>query len=255
MKSLLHPTSRHDIQIAVDFAIVMCLLVFAAFWAWRQYLTSAPYVDPVKYPVRGIDVSAHNGMMNFDAVVADGIKFVFIKATEGTDFTDSNFRLNYDKARRAGLKVGAYHFFRFDADGVDQAINLMKVIGNRELDLGIAVDVERDGNPAKVPEDSIKIRLRDMTEYLNLRGFRVLFYANRDGFYDLLMPELEGMPIWICSFYETPLSADWTFWQYNHRGRVKGIRGDVDMNAFGGSEDDWRQFVIDTRHAADRPRQ
>lgn len=252
MKSIFHPSTPHDVQTAVDFTLVVALLCYVIWWAADQYKTTAPYVDPDLYPVRGIDISAHNGMMNFEAIARDGIEFVFIKATEGTDFTDSNFRLNYDKARAAGLLVGAYHFFRFDTDGVDQAINLMKAIGDRELDLGIAVDVETHGNASGVPVDSAKMRLRDMTEYLNLRGFRVLFYSNTDGYYNLLMPEMEGMPLWICSFYKDPIAAEWTFWQYDHHGRVKGIRGDVDLNAFSGNRDDWRQFVIDTRHAADR---
>lgn len=247
MKNIFDRTQKHDIQAAIDFVLVTILLVVVGVLAWRQYMHTAPYVDPDRYPVRGIDVSSHNGMMNFRAVAADGIEFVYIKATEGADFRDSNFRINYEKAREAGLKIGVYHFFRFDTDGIDQAVNLLSAVADRELDLGIAVDVEETGNARGVPLDSIKLRLRDMNEYLNLRGYRVLFYSNRDGYYDLLMPEMEGMPLWICSFYENPIEAEWTFWQYNHRGRVKGIRGDVDLNAFGGSREDWRQFILDTR--------
>lgn len=247
MKSIWDFRQKHDVQTAVDFILVSVLLVVVGVLAWRQYMTTAPYVDPEKYPVRGIDVSAHNGMMNFDAVAADGIEFVFIKATEGADFRDTNFRLNFEKASAAGLKIGVYHYFRFDTDGVAQADNLLKTVGNRELDLGIAVDVEETGNARGVPLDSVKQRLMDMTEYLNLRGYRVLFYTNRDGYYDYLMPEMEGMPLWICSFHENPIEADWTFWQFYHRGRVKGIKGDVDMNTFGGSREDWRQFILDTR--------
>lgn len=252
MKSIFSKGQPHDIQSAIDFLVVTALLVYAGVWAWREYMTSAPYVDPERYPVRGIDVSAHNGMMNFEAAAADGIEFVFIKASEGTDFRDSNFRLNYDKAREAGIMVGAYHYFRFDSDGVDQAVNLLGAVGDRQLDIGIAVDVEEEGNARGVPVDSIKMRLRDMTEYLNLRGWRVTFYSNRDGYYDLLMPEMEGMPIWICSFYSTPLEGEWTFWQYDHRGKVSGVRGDVDLDAFGGSREDWRQFILDTRQAPER---
>lgn len=238
----------HDVQSAIDFVLVSALLLFVGIWAWRQYMTTAPYVDPVKYPIRGIDISSHNGMINFEAAKSDGIEFVFIKATEGVDFRDTNFRLNYEKARKAGMMVGAYHFFRFDSDGIDQAVNLLNTVGDRQLDLGIAVDVEEHGNVRGVPFDSIKRRLIDMTEYLNLQGYRVLFYANRDGYYDFLMPEAEGMPLWICSFNRNPIEAEWTFWQYSHRGKVKGVRGDVDLNAFGGSREDFRTFVIDTRH-------
>lgn len=85
--------------------------------------------------MKGIDVSAHNGMMNLDAAADDGIEFIFIKASEGENFRDENFVLNYQKARHAGMKVGAYHFFRFDVDGVKQAVNLMRSVGRARSNL------------------------------------------------------------------------------------------------------------------------
>ena len=89
-----------------------------------------------------------------------------------------------------------------------------------------------------------------MTDYLNLRGYRVLFYSNRDGYYDLLLPEMEGMPLWICSFQSNPIEAEWTFWQYDHRGCVRGIICDVDLNACSGSRAVLRGFVFDSRRLA-----
>lgn len=86
-------------------------------------------------------------MMNLDAAADDGIEFIFIKASEGENFRDENFVLNYQKARHAGMKVGAYHFFRFDVDGVKQAVNLMRSVGARPLELGMVIDVEAEGNP------------------------------------------------------------------------------------------------------------
>ena len=250
VKEFFRKRPADDVAMAVDFVMVSLLLLFVGIWAWRTYMTTAPYVDPDKYPIRGIDVSAHNGMINFESVADEGYEFVFLKATEGSSFRDTNLRLNYEKATKAGLLVGVYHYFRFDDDGVAQAQNLLHSIGDRELDLGIAVDVETEGNATGVPPDSIKIRLRDMTDYLNLRGYRVLFYSNRDGYYDLLLPEMEGMPLWICSFQSNPIEAEWTFWQYYHRGRVLGINGDVDLNAFSGSRADFRGFVLDSRRVA-----
>ena len=182
VKEFFRKRPADDVAMAVDFVMVSLLLLFVGIWAWRTYMTTAPYVDPDKYPIRGIDVSAHNGMINFESVADEGYEFVFLKATEGSSFRDTNLRLNYEKATKAGLLVGVYHYFRFDDDGVAQAQNLLHSIGDRELDLGIAVDVETEGNATGVPPDSIKIRLRDMTDYLNLRGYRVLFYSNRDGY-------------------------------------------------------------------------
>ena len=115
------PVGKMDKLAGAGFMLLAVLLVLTCVWAYRQFITSPPYVDPERYPVRGIDVSRHNGMMNLDAAAAEGVEFIFIKASEGGDFRDENFRLNYQKARHAGMKIGAYHFFRFDRDGIEQA--------------------------------------------------------------------------------------------------------------------------------------
>jgi lysozyme len=235
--------TKHDWMIGIDFLVVSTLLIFACVYAWQQFIHNPPYVDYERYPIRGIDISSHNGMMNLDAAASDGISFIFIKASEGTTFRDSNFRLNYDKARHAGLSIGAYHFFRFDCDGVEQAVNLLSAIGNRQLDLGVAIDVEANSNPKNIPIELINNRLTAMADYLNLRGYRVTFYSNKAGYYDYISESFKGFPLWICAFSETPINTEWTFWQYNHRGHVKGINGDVDMNAFYGSEEDWEQYL------------
>lgn len=239
---------KKDIYTAIGFLLLTVALLFSCVWAWHQFMTSPPYVSPERYPVRGIDISAHNGLMNLDAARADGIDFVYIKASEGESFRDQNFNINYRKAQHAGLKTGAYHFFRFDKDGVVQAKNFLSAVGSRRLELGLAVDVELHGNPADMDPDVVKQRLADMAEYLFLKGHRVVFYTNRSGYEKYLMDTFAGYPLWICSFSDHPIDADWTFWQYDHHGRVDGIRGDVDLNAFNGSREEWVQYLSAMGH-------
>lgn len=234
---------RKDILTAIGFLALTIALGFACYWAWYQFMTTPPYVDEERYPIRGIDVSAHNGRIDFHEVRRAGMEFVFIKASEGVDFKDKNFRTNYRKAQAAGLKTGAYHFFRFDKDGVEQAMNFMDVVQNRRLELGVAVDIEKQGNPDGVDPALVNQRLTDMVEYLYLRGYQVLFYTNRDGYEQYMMEAFPGYPLWICSFSDHPIDADWTFWQFNHHGRVSGIKGDVDLDAFYGSREDWQNYL------------
>lgn len=234
--------SRKDMLVSIGFLGVCIALAFAGVWAWKQYITRPPYVNEERYPIRGIDISSHNGELNLDSAASSGIKFVFIKASEGVNFQDENFEENYDKAGHAGLRRGAYHFFRFERDGVAQAQNFLKTIGNRKLELGIAIDVEDQGNLTGIPDEQIQTHLGQMVEYLNLKGYRVMLYTNRDGYEKYLMENYPGMPLWICSFSSRPVDAEWTFWQYNHHGKVAGIPGDVDLNAFCGSEKDWAHY-------------
>lgn len=232
-----------DLHVAALFLAVAAALALTCIWAYRQFISSPPYVDPQLYPVKGIDVSSHNGMMNLDAAAADGIEFIFIKASEGDSFRDKNFRLNYDKAYHAGMKIGAYHFFRFDCDGVSQGRNLLRAIGRRRLDLGVAIDIEEQSNAAGIDSTLIARRLTAMAEYLNLSGYRVTFYSNREGYYDYIREAAPGSCLWICSFRPDPINAEWTFWQYDHHGKVDGIPGDVDLNVFCGSRDDWQNYL------------
>lgn len=234
---------KKNIRLAGWFVLVTLLLGVAAWWAWYSYKTSPPYVDPALYPVRGIDISSHNGYSNFKAVSDAGYSFVFIKASEGADFRDPNFAHNFREARHAGLKVGAYHFFRFDREGVDQAVNLLNVLGDRKPDLGIAVDVEDFSNAKGVPADSVRMRLQVMAEYLNMRGHRVIFYSTREGIEKYIIPDLQGFPLWICSFTDNSNRDDWDFWQFDHHGKVPGVRGDVDINVFKGNEAEWQTWL------------
>lgn len=232
-----------DIVTGVVFLAVLGLLAFSAVWAYKEYRNTPPYVDSDRYPIRGIDISRHNGKIDFEKVKNSGIEFVFIKSSEGTNHRDSLFNKNLEQAKRAGLKTGAYHFFRFDKDGVEQALNFLGALGGRTPELGLVIDVEKAGNPGNVSPEEVKKRLTKMVEYMNLLGHRVMIYTNFEGYYDYIAEILPGYPLWICRFQENPINAEWTFWQYDHHGRVEGIEGDVDLNAFCGNREDWQRFL------------
>lgn len=232
-----------DKWVNLVFILVFILLCGASWWAFREFYSSPPYVDPERYPVRGIDVSSHNGIMNLNAAAASGIEFVFIKATEGGSFRDRNFFINYEKAQHAGLKIGAYHFFRFDIDGIVQAKNLLSRVHGLRLELGFAIDVESQGNATGIPADSVKKRLGDMIDYMNLKGIRPIIYTNRQGYEKYLLDSFPGCTLWICSFTENPIDAEWTFWQFDHHGHVPGIKGDVDLDVFCGNRAEWVEFL------------
>lgn len=198
------------------------------------------------YPVGGIDISAHNGDIDFDAVRADSIDFVLIKATEGGTFKDPAFHDNHAKAVDAGLKVGAYHFFRFETNGKMQALNMLNSVRGRHLDLPLVIDIEEWGNPNTCSTSEIMGRLREMVDYLQSEGYPVMIYTNRDGYQRFVENQLERFPLWLCSFSDPPLPAggrDVTVWQYSHRSAVGGISGNVDRNVFVGTRQQYEQWL------------
>lgn len=198
-------------------------------------MSAAP--DKSRYPVTGIDISAHNGPVNFERVAADSVDFVLIKATEGATFKDRAFADNYRRARKAGLKVGAYHFFRYDTPGHMQAMNLLHSIKGRRLDLPLAIDVEDWSNPEDQTVESIQTRLREMADYLTARGYTLMIYTNKQGYDRYFEGRGEELPLWICTFSEPHPGMKWHLWQHTHRGSVDGVEGHVDLNTFNGSRE------------------
>lgn len=202
----------------------------------RIFVSREPQVDidRVAFPVRGIDISAHNGPVDFARVAADSIDFVYIKATEGATWRDALFEQNYQAAIDAGLRVGIYHFFRFDVPGWRQSVNILGSIGNRHLDLPIAIDVEEWGNPTEYTTDDIISSLRSLVEMLRQNGREPIIYTNKNGYYRFVRDRFDDVALWICSFTSPALAERdrWTVWQYSHVGRVHGLDGAVDLCTF-----------------------
>lgn len=202
-------------------------------------------VDRAVYPVKGIDVSAHNGVVDFAEARADTVSFVVLKATEGTDFSDALFERNYAEAKGAGLKVGAYHYFRFDTPGHLQAYHFLSAVDGMSLDLPLAIDVEEYGNAAAGNASAVADELRAMADVVESCGRRLMIYTNKQGLERYVRPAFpDSLPaLWISSPSGCPAVGGWTLWQHSHQGRVRGLRGPVDLNTFAGSADDFERWI------------
>lgn len=202
-------------------------------------------VDRTEYPVKGIDISHHNGDVDFKAVKGDSVSFVIIKATDGVGDYDPRLSDNYKGARSNGLDVGVYHYFRFHRDGHQQAdylINILKEM-NMTLDLPIAIDIERKFN--SIDEISaMRKRLRDMVSDLHIAGYRTMIYSNLNDYEEFIRNGFDDVDLWIASSREpADTVSQRRLWQHSHYGRVRGIEGNVDINTFNGSVDQYRQWV------------
>lgn len=194
------------------------------------------------YQVKGVDVSSHNGNIDFDMLASQGIEFVYIKGTEGTDFKDNRFHSNYRRATAAGLKVGVYHFFRFDTPGYMQALNVINSLRGKKPELPVAIDLEEWTNPSGVTADSIAGQVEVMAEVLEKEGYKVVIYTNKDGFSRYYRNRLEKYPLWLCSFTDIDDKYACLIWQYSHRGKLKGVERLVDLNLFTGNDSLWHEF-------------
>jgi len=231
--------------------LVVALAGGYAYYYFRSGGIPRVSVDCEKFPVMGVDISSHNKEVDFASLVDEGVEFVYMKSTEGATYKDVRFHHNYRMAKKAGLLVGVYHFFRFDTDGEMQALNICHSIRGKQLDLPVAIDVEEWTNPDGIATNIVLERLRNLMEYLKENGLDVIIYTNLKGYYRFYRKRFENYPLWICSFRNPPLTGGNKplFWQYNHLGSLKGASGLIDLDVFYGSRAEWDSWLARRRQA------
>ncbi len=240
------PTQPDYIKWLLLLGAAILVVLGGAYLFWHYVLPHSVNVDRYRYPVAGIDVSKHNGEIDFEKVAADDYQFVFIKASEGKTYQDEAFNRNYQGARDAGLKVGAYHFFRKNRTGEEQAANLLNVVKGKELDLPLVIDLEDDwGNGATTSRETALKRVLEMIEILDDKGYDVMIYTNLDGYGKYYMGMLGDHDLWLCSFTSPDILTDkpHRFQQFSHEGVVDGVKGDVDLNVWRGSKREWQRYL------------
>jgi lysozyme len=199
----------------------------------------------------GIDVSHHQGTVNWQAVARGGISFAFVKATEGATFVDSQFDANWAGMKNNGLLRGAYHFFRPGTTVRKQVDNFVMIVNNLEQgDLPPVLDIEQAPRMGVDEWDSVPVvdRVPIVQEWLEAveqkLGRKPVIYIRR-GFVEeklLHAPEpLSKYLLWVAHYTLKSQPAipgiwsDWAFWQHSDKGEIRGISGPVDSDRFNGS--------------------
>lgn len=229
-------------RLAIALLAVLVVGGLAAFAGWRWFLGWEP--DRDRYPLRGIDVSHHQGPIDWPEVAEDDVAFAYIKATEGGSFVDERFATNWAQARAAGIPSGAYHFFTFCRTGAEQARNFVDTVPAEPDALAPAVDLEFGGNCGDRPSNA-ELR-RELDAFLDVveqaYGREAIFYVTPD-FLDAYADALPARDFWWRAIISTP-DGSWRFWQFHNGARVDGIDGPVDLNVFEGDRaafDAWRR--------------
>ena len=185
----------------------------------------------------GIDVSSWQGYIDFSKVKNDGIDVVYIKATEGTYYTDPYFMQNYNNAKANGLKVGFYHYLtaRTNEQAIDEARFFVSTISSTSPDCRLAMDFEVFGS--LTPYEVTNISNTFLEEVKKLSGKDVVIYSNSYSAKATFGIELTKYPLWVANYYvENPSPngkwENWVGFQYTDIGVVSGISGNVDKDYF-----------------------
>lgn len=218
----------------------------------RSKYTGITYTHNSKFKnkelVYGMDVSQHNGKINFKKAKRDGIEFVFIRVGY-TGYTKSSFSLNLDKkyktyikdATKAGLKVGVYWYSQSTkvSEAKKEAKALLKAIKGYSITMPVVFDYEF-ADTKKGRLDSAKLSKTNMTAnalaFLNTvsnAGYDACIYASENFLGEHLYANQisSSFKVWLANYSsKTNYKGDYEFWQHTAKGRVSGMRGNVDIN-------------------------
>ena len=185
------------------------------------------HTAPAQVRTRGIDVSKYQGTINWTKVAKDStIRFVYIKATEGTSIQDPMYRRNIEGARKAGLLVGSYHLYSSKTTAYDQMGNIRKVIKKKEQDLIPVLDIEGHHSGRLYMARVDKLLELMEAEY----GVKPIIYTSEKLYKThFATKKYSKYHIFIANYRSYPTTR-FTLWQYTERGHCSGIKGYVDFN-------------------------
>jgi lysozyme len=206
---------------------------------------------PRHYAVHGVDVSRWQGDIDWPKLRTQGANFAYIKATDGGDHLDPMFKTNWRKAKEAGIKRGAYHFFYWCRTGAEQADWFIRNVPKDPDALPPVIDVEWNGQSRCKKTPSPKVVLEKMQAFMDKLerhyGKRPVIYTAPDFYEDNLKGKLTGYPFWLRAVAQHPSKVypnrKWVFWQYSGSGLSQGVNGKIDLNVFHGSERDWHDWL------------
>ncbi|HNF48550.1 MAG TPA: GH25 family lysozyme [Chitinophagales bacterium] len=222
--------------------IVLIIILYTSI-----HIASCGYIGLLKpdksvYPLTGIDISHHQGIIEWSKAKNE-ISFVFVKATEGSDFADANFKDNIDSIVKYNIPYSAYHFFTFCSSGKNQAINFINHFKIDSNSLPPVIDLEFLGKCNTRNKDSFNVKneIKDFLEAVQLHYKKIpIIYTTYEFYNRYLLNDFSTYHFWIRDLFKEPDLKDgkeFVFWQYSNSGNINGIKGNVDMNVFKGNID------------------
>ena len=192
--------------------------------------------------VMGIDVSAHQGQIDWEQLAAAGVDFAMIRIglrgyAYGNVRADDYYLQNITGAQAAGIKVGAYFFSQALSVGEakEEAEFALQLLEGIELDLPLVFDWESMGEESRTA-DILPRTLTNITktfcETVRAGGYEPMIYFNSNQAHNLMhLEELTDYPFWL-AMYDITMEFPYKFaiWQYTNQGRLPGIDTNVDVN-------------------------
>ena len=225
MKSTIFPRIFHTLILSA-----FCVIASAATTSHKSHKN-------IKRQYDVIDVSHHQCKIDWKEVAKDKqIKFVYIKATQGTSIKDKNYEQNIKGARRQGLRCGSYHYLSCLTSVRSQFRNFQKAMRGHKQDLIPMIDIEHEGVKRwskKQVQDSVALFAKLIERKY---GKKPLIYSHVNFYNSHLTPRYNKYFLFLSRYSSERPSIKGVgrhnIWQFTDRGRVRGIHGNVDLDRF-----------------------
>lgn len=217
---------------------------------WRALYGEANY--PGGYEIRGIDISHYQGDIDWDQlqnamIEKCPIRFIVMKATEGSSKIDPSFKYNFKQALEYGYIRGAYHFWSNHSSARQQAYFFLNNVPLESGDLPPVLDVEHKPKDKSVEDfqQDILTWLHIVEDRYHVKPIIYTYYKFKKQYLDT--PVFDDYPYWIAHYYVDKIEyqGEWKFWQHTDAGKLPGIKGYVDFNIYNGSFYDLKRLCID----------
>ncbi|EEI19251.1 GH25 family lysozyme [Lentilactobacillus hilgardii] len=120
---------------------LLIVLLITAFSVWRWHAKQ----ELKRYPIRGVSINQDNGYIDFESLKNNGVKFVYLKATQGATYTDDSFLSNFQRSQGSQLPVGVYHYFSFSSSPKAQFKNFVRQVKTNTGSLPICISIQYYG--------------------------------------------------------------------------------------------------------------
>lgn len=197
------------------------------------------YGDPIKGAVKkGIDVSEHQGKIDWNKVKADGIDYAILRCGYGDDYPSQDDRYwvyNVSECERLGIPYGVYIYsYATNVEmAASEANHVLRLIRGRNFTYPVYFDME-DDSTVNVSADMKGQMAQKFADIITGAGYRVGIYANLNWFTNQLTSPVFDNPSWskwVAQYNSTcDYNKPYDMWQYTSTGRVDGIAGNVDTN-------------------------
>lgn len=198
----------------------------------------------------GIDVSHHQGKIDWKRVAESSalngypVRFVIMKATEGSTFTDPEYLDNIRDARGEGFVCGVYHFYDPSVSPDKQAEHYINTVKLQKGDFVPVVDVERSGRSSGDLQRELSVFLGLLESHYGVKP--IIYASTKFRRRHLGSAAFDRYPFWVAHYYvvRPETAKPWIIWQFTDHASVEGINGHTDFNVFKGTEADFNALRL-----------